>query len=231
MADSKARILVIDDEQQIRNIICYVLNEKGYECVEASTATQAWELFKKQHFDLIMLDVMLPDLSGVELCRRIRTDSQTPVLLVSALADEDNRIKGLEAGVDDYVTKPFSPREVGLRVEAILRRCVCFDQSLEYGGVRVDPDTCELSFQGRKLCLPMMELQVLVELIRHAPNPVSFVELLSTVWNTQESIGGREMVRITVHRLRTHLRSLGIDEAFIESVRGQGYRIVPLSRL
>ncbi|WP_216398206.1 response regulator [Arcanobacterium phocae] len=216
-------VLVVDDEPQIRAIIGYVVESTGREWIGAQSAEEAQEILKTHNVELVLLDVILPGASGIELCRSIRTSS-TPVILLSALGEEEDRIRGLEAGADDYIVKPFSPREVGLRIEAILRRRGETSWS-EAEGIRIDSDTGELSFAGSTTVLPAMESRVLEQLLHNNNRTVSFHDLLLHVWNTDESVGGREMVRITVHRLRAHLKALGVRENLIETVRGTGYRV------
>ncbi|SPT75902.1 Phosphate regulon transcriptional regulatory protein phoB [Arcanobacterium haemolyticum] len=217
-------VLVVDDEPQIRAIIGYVVESTGREWIGAGSAEEARAVLQERSVELILLDVMLPGASGIDLCEAVRASSSTPVVLLSALGDEEDRIRGLEAGADDYITKPFSPREVGLRIEAILRRHGDTSWS-EAEGIRIDSDTGELSFEGSTTLLPAMESRVLEQLLHHYNRTVSFHDLLHNVWNTDESVGGREMVRITVHRLRAHLKAIGVRENLIETVRGTGYRM------
>lgn len=219
------RVLVVDDEAQVRAIVCYVLDTAGYQWDEAATGTGAWTTFTSGSFDLVILDIMLPDASGIDLCHRIRSHSSVPIILLSALSDEDNRIAGLEAGADDYITKPFSPREVGLRVDAILRRQSGSSAIIEAEGIRANTITGEITYANTTVVLPAMEIRVLATLLRTLNRTVTFSHLLSTVWQTDETIGGREMVRITIHRLRNHLKEIGIRPDLIETVRGTGYRV------
>lgn len=220
-----ALVLVVDDEPQVRAIVCYVLDTFGYRFFEAADATAAMDIFVREPVDLVIADVMLPDGCGIDLCRRIRSLSRVPMVLLSALADEADRIAGLEAGADDYITKPFSPREVGLRVEAILRRQRPQGGFIEVGKMRLDPDGGVLSRDDQQVSIPTMESRVLTTLLRSLNRTVTFQTLLREVWNTEESRGGREMVRITVHRLRGHLRQVGFGEDVVETIRGYGYRI------
>ncbi|MDO5728787.1 MAG: response regulator transcription factor [Actinomycetaceae bacterium] len=219
------RVLVVDDEAQVRAIICYVLDTTGYQWEEVATSTDAWTSFISGTFDLVILDVMLPDTSGIDLCNRIRQVSSIPIILLSALSDEDHRIAGLEAGADDYITKPFSPREVGLRVDAILRRQSGVAPVIEAVGIRANTITGEITYRDTTIVLPAMEIRVLATLLRTLNRTVTFSHLLSTVWNTDEAVGGREMVRITIHRLRNHLKEIGVRPDLIETVRGTGYRV------
>lgn len=221
----QSKVLVVDDEAQVRAIVCYVLDTTGYQWEEAATGAGAWATFTSGSFDLIILDVMLPDASGIDLCHRIRSHSSVPIILLSALNDEDNRIAGLEAGADDYITKPFSPREVGLRVDAILRRQSGSSAIIEAEGIRANTMTGEITYAETTVVLPAMEIRVLATLLRTLNRTVTFSHLLSTVWQTDETIGGREMVRITIHRLRNHLKEIGIRPDLIETVRGTGYRV------
>lgn len=219
------RILVVDDEPQVGEIIAYVLEEAGYAVEQADCLSQARQIFASIHTDLVILDVMLPDGSGMELCHQIRSVSRCPIILLSALAEEEHRVAGLEAGADDYLVKPFSPRELVLRAGAVLRRQNAQSDRLSIGNVVLNAITGEFICGEKSIQLPIMETRVLALLMCNLNKTVSFERLLHEVWNTDETVGGREMVRITIHRLRKHLRSCGLLEGVIETLRGRGYRI------
>lgn len=221
---SNTVVLVVDDEPQIRDILGYIVESMGYEWLGAQSIAQAQQVLDTQAIDLILLDVMLPDASGIDLCRSVRAHSLVPIILISALGEENDRIRGLEAGADDYITKPFSPREVALRIEAILRRNNTGTR-IDHDGLTLDPVSGDVSFKGNSIVLPITEARVLALLLEHYNRTVGFTDFLSNVWNTTESVGGREMVRITIHRLRAHLKQLSVSDNLIESVRGMGYRI------
>ncbi|MDP9800283.1 DNA-binding response OmpR family regulator [Arcanobacterium wilhelmae] len=219
------KVLIVDDEPQIRSILGYIVETTGREWVEAPSAEAAEELLSSQEFALIMLDVMLPGTSGVEWCRQVRARSQIPIILLSALSEEDDRIRGLEAGADDYVTKPFSPREVALRIEVLLKRTNPTNPFISLGRLKLDPASGKVTTPTSSITLPATEARVLETLLANIDATVSSATLLAAVWQTTETVGGREMVRITIHRLRAHLKQAGLGADIIETVRGIGYRV------
>lgn len=224
MPESGPRVLVVDDEAQMVGIVAFALETQGFEPVTARSAEQAWRLFQEQSFDLIVLDVMLPGASGVQLCQRIRTASDIPVILLTAKGQEADRLTGLLAGADDYVTKPFSPRELALRASAIVRRTRSGrgeHDELTNGPLRIDPAQRMATLDGRVLRLSDVELRLLTALTRHVGNVVGWRELLNEVWYTGETGGGRDMIKTTVYRLRQHLGDRA--ESLIIAVRGVGY--------
>ena len=205
--------LVVDDEPQMRYVITFALETQGFRCVSAADAESAWELLSEESFDLVVLDVMLPGLGGVELCRRIRAAAAVPIILLTALGDEEDRIAGLEAGADDYVTKPFSPRELALRASAVVRRTAAgTGDVVSNGALSVQAATGEVAWEGRPIPLPDTEARLL-----------TWADLLNEVWGTAESAGGREMVRTTVYRLRRHLGRRNAPPDLVVAARGQGY--------
>lgn len=216
--------LVVDDEPQMRYVITFALETQGFRCVSAADAESAWELLSEESFDLVVLDVMLPGLGGVELCRRIRAAAGVPIILLTALGDEEDRIAGLEAGADDYVTKPFSPRELALRASAVVRRTAAgTGDVVSNGALSVQAATGEVAWEGRPIPLPDTEARLLAALARHAGSVLTWADLLNEVWGTAESAGGREMVRTTVYRLRRHLGRRNAPPDLVVAARGQGY--------
>ncbi|MFC0672484.1 response regulator transcription factor [Brachybacterium hainanense] len=231
-ADPRApRILVVDDEEQMTAIIAFALETQGLRTVTARHAAAAREVLAGGGIDLVVLDVMLPGESGVELCRSLRETSDVPVILLTALGEVDDRVAGLSAGADDYLTKPFSPRELALRVSAVLRRTAAAGAAgsaadmLRCGALRVDPGAGAASWDGAPLQLPETELRLLARLAQEAGRPVPLRSLLRDVWGTASTEGGRDMVKSMVYRLRQQMRSQGAPEDLIEAVRGQGYRL------
>lgn len=220
--------LVVDDERQMRSIVTFALETQGFDCLTAGTASDAWRVLSDRHVDLVVLDVMLPHGSGVELTRRVRAeDRSVPIILLTALRAEADRIAGLEAGADDYLTKPFSPRELALRAQGLLRRAQP-EQSrrvLGAGPLRIDRDTSVMSWSGTVVDLGRTEARLLVVLAEHAGEVVSQRDLLNEVWATGAVVGGREMVKASVYRLRRRLAAAGVDPTVIEAHRGLGYRL------
>lgn len=224
MSESRPRVLVVDDESQMVSIVTFALETQGFEPIGARSAEEAWRILDGGDFDLVVLDVMLPGASGVQLCQRIRATSDTPVILLTARGEEGDRLKGLMAGADDYVTKPFSPRELALRASAIIRRTrgrTSAVQTLTAGPVSVDQGHRRGYLDGELLRLSDIEYRLLVALIRRAGEAVSWRTILNEVWHTGEALGGRDMIKTAVYRLRQQLGPQG--DALIVAIRGVGY--------
>lgn len=223
MDEARPLVLVVDDERQMVSIVTFALQTQGFETMAARSAEEAWRLVIEHTFDLVVLDVMLPGASGVQLCERIRTRSDVPVLMLTARGEEEDRLAGLLAGADDYVTKPFSPRELALRAHAIVRRTRgrSKQEVLTNGPLTIDPVRRRATWEGKLLRVSDVELRLLAALARHAGEVVSARDLLNEVWATEEMIGGRDMIKTTVYRLRQHL---GADAGhLVVAVRGAGY--------
>ena len=229
MAEPRPRVLVVDDEAQMIAIVCFALETEGFVTVGVRSAEAAWRELQAADFDLVVLDVTLPGASGVQLCERIRTTSQTPVILLTARSDEKDRLRGLLAGADDYLTKPFSPRELALRALAVVRRTrgqAAAIQPARNGSLRVDTARRQASLAGRQLQLSDVELRLLACLIRHAGQVIDHRTLLNEVWQTGETAGGRDMIKTAIYRLRQQLGPEGAE--LIISVRSIGY-LMPLA--
>ena len=219
------KALVVDDEPQMRAIVAFALETQGFTCLEAGTAETAWRLIETTPLDLIVLDVMLPGSSGISLCRRVRNKHQVPIILLTARGEVGDRVEGLEAGADDYVTKPFSPRELALRAQAIVRRSTSgFGERLVNGALQIDLSTGRIFHEGHRLILSDVETRLLVALARDCGEVVGWRQLLNDAWDTSSVQGGREMIKSTIYRLRQRLEEHGIHD-LIESVRGTGYRM------
>ena len=224
MTEPRPHVLVVDDERQMVSIVGFALETQGFTTSSARSAEEAWRLFGAENFDLVVLDVMLPGASGVRLCERIRTVSDVPVILLTARGEESDRLAGLLAGADDYVTKPFSPRELALRAAAIVRRTrgrAQRSEALVNGTLAIDPAQRTAHLDGRALRLSDVELRLLTALMRHQGEVVSWRVLLNEVWSTDEAVGARDMIKTAVYRLRQHLGPEADD--LIVSVRGTGY--------
>lgn len=222
MSEETPTALIVDDERQMLSIVEFALQTQGFDCVTATSAEAAWAHVEAQRFDLVILDLMLPGASGQQLCRRIRARSDVPILMLTARGTEKDRVEGFLAGADDYVTKPFSPREVALRAQAMLRRTRgAAPDVLRNGPLEVDTHARTSTWQGRRLRLSEVEQRLLTVLVRHAGSVVSWRDLLNEVWFTGATEGGRDMIKTTVYRLRQHLGPVGED--LIVTVRGSGY--------
>ena len=218
-------LLVVDDEEQIRNLIKKYAAFEGYQVTEASDGMEAVEICRKQDFDLIIMDVMMPELDGFSACREIRKTSNTPVLMLSARGEEYDRIHGFEIGVDDYVVKPFSPKELMMRVQAILKRSQTASpdngkEILNFEGLTVDFTGRIVTIDGVKADLSPKEYDLLFYLVRNRNIALSRETLISNVWG-YDFYGDDRTLDTHIKLLR---KSLGPYSKFIVTLRGVGYR-------
>jgi two-component system phosphate regulon response regulator PhoB len=232
MTEVTARILIVDDEAPIREMLRMSLEMKGFECSEAADAVQAHGAILDSKPDLVLLDWMMPGTSGIELIRRLKRDqasAQVPVILLTARSEEDNKIHGLEAGADDYITKPFSPRELIARINALLRRTDFGhkDEVLQYGELKLDPVSHRVYIGEQLLDMGPTEYRLLHFFMVHPERVYNRSQLLDQVWGGNVYIEERT-VDVHIRRLRKVLQSLcepGADcSEFVQTVRGAGYR-------
>jgi DNA-binding response OmpR family regulator len=228
------RILVVDDEQRMAKFIRLNLEHDGFRVVEAFTGTQAMELMRTTMPDLVLLDVMLPDLDGFEVLKMVRSISTIPVIMVTAKGEEEERIHGLELGADDYVTKPFSPRELVSRVRAVLRRTTLTTDST-HGLIQVDDhlkidfDRHEVWVDGKLVSLRPTEYRLLYYLVQNAGWVVSHDQILTNVWG-YEYRDQPHYVRLYINYLRQKLEKDPANPVYILTERGLGYRFVDFRR-
>ncbi len=218
-------ILVVDDEEQIRTIIKKYAAFEGYQVSEAVDGIEAVELCRRQHFDLIIMDVMMPELDGFSASREIRKTSNTPILMLSARGEEYDRIHGFEIGVDDYVVKPFSPRELMMRVQAILKRSAAASpdngkEICRFEGLTVDFTGRIVTVDGKKVDLSPKEYDLLFYLVRNRNIALSRENLITNVWG-YDFYGDDRTLDTHIKLLR---KSLGPYSKFIVTLRGVGYR-------
>jgi two-component system alkaline phosphatase synthesis response regulator PhoP len=230
----RQKILVVEDEADIRELLCYSLTQEGYAVEEAADGAEALERVTRRAPDLAMLDLMLPRMSGLELCRRLRANPETahlPVIMVTAKGAEVDRVLGLEMGADDYVVKPFSPREVVARVKALLRRANAALEprdagSYEKGRLRVDFGTYEVFVEGVKHDLALREFELLRFFVQHPLRVYSREQLLDLVWGRDTFVEPRT-VDVHVRRLRQQIERDDANPELILTVRSVGYRFNP----
>jgi DNA-binding response OmpR family regulator len=229
MAEGSARILLVDDEQAVQKLLSYPLRKEGYDVVPAHDGREALDRFAEQRFDLVVLDIMLPKLDGIEVCRRLRSRSQVPIIMLTAKDDEIDKVLGLEMGADDYITKPFSVREFRSRVKAALRRAEMLrsrpagGEPIVAGALRIDFERRQVAVADRPVRLTYVEFEVLAALAA-SPGRVHTREmLLEQVWGDS---GYRDPRTIDVHirHLREKLESDPRDPEYLFTVRGVGYR-------
>jgi two-component system phosphate regulon response regulator PhoB len=222
-----ATVLVVDDEPNIREVIRFALEGSAFRVLEAGHADEARRLIQSGEPDLILLDWMLPGRSGLELAQQLKQNSKTrtiPIIMVSARGEEEDRVRGLETGADDYIAKPFSPREMVARVNAVLRRSKP-DQpadQIEIGGLRIDNLSHRVSVNGQRIEVAPTEYRLLHFLMSHAERAFSRSQLLDQVWGEQVYVEERT-VDVHVRRLRKTLETTGHDH-LLQTVRGVGYR-------
>jgi DNA-binding response OmpR family regulator len=224
-------VLVIDDEESIQKLLQAALDRDGYRVVGARDATSGLLAFERDRPDVILLDVMLPDLSGREVCRRIRASSGVPIIMLSALDEEVDKVVGLELGADDYITKPFGMRELRSRVRAVLRRATLVpgpadatgDDRLEHGEVVLDASRRVVTVNHQPVELTYVEFELLRMLMASAGRVLSRSQLLDGIWGSSDFREPRT-VDVHVRHLREKLESVPSEPRYIQTVRGVGYR-------
>jgi two-component system response regulator RegX3 len=220
------RVLVVEDEESYSDALAYMLRKEGFEVSLAATGTAALEEFDRHGADIVLLDLMLPELSGTEVCRRIRQVSNVPVIMVSAKDDEVDKVVGLELGADDYVTKPYAPRELVARIRAVLRRGVEPELSpaaLEAGPVRMDVDRHLVSVRGEDTSLPLKEFELLEMLLRNPGRVLTRGQLIDRVWGS-DYVGDTKTLDVHVKRLRAKIEPDPANPVHLVTVRGLGYK-------
>ena len=220
-------VLVVDDEPIVREVVVRYLEREGYRTLEAGDGDAARDALARNSPDLVVLDVMLPGTDGLELCRWIRSTSQLPVIMLTARGEEADRIVGLELGADDYVTKPFSPRELAARVKSVLRRSDRSDESaerLEFGDVELEQATREVRKAGVELRLTAKEFDLLWFLASHPRRVFSRDQLMARVWGYTAALD-TGTVTVHVRRLREKLEDNPSEPKYLETVWGIGYRL------
>jgi two-component system phosphate regulon response regulator PhoB len=222
-----ATILVVEDEPAIQELIAYNLKQAGHLPLRADNAEQALNLVANALPDLVLLDWMLPGLSGIEFARRLRADKRpraVPIIMLTARTDEQDKLQGLETGADDYITKPFSPRELNARIKAVLRRRApeMTDDIVQLGGLKLDPASHRVTGNGEPVDLGPTEFRLLHFLMTHAERVHSRTQLLDQVWGDHVFVEERT-VDVHIRRLRKALEPTELD-SLVQTVRGTGYR-------
>jgi len=222
-------VLVVDDEPMVRDVVVKYLENAGFETLEAQDGVAARELLEREMPAAIVLDLMMPRMDGLELCRWIRARSDVPVIMLTALGEEADRIVGLECGADDYVTKPFSPRELAVRVKAVVRRATAGapqTERIDVGDLRVDAAAREVVKDGRPLHLTATEFDLLWFLVSHPRRVFSRRQLMESVWGYRATF---DTGTVTVHirRLREKIEADPSQPRHLETIWGVGYRFKP----
>lgn len=227
MQNPRGKILIVDDESAIRQMVCLAVSQAGYTCLEAGDVNEAQMRIVNDTPDLVLLDWMLPGVSGVEFARRLRREKLTqhlPIIMLTARAEEEDKVRGLEGGADDYITKPFSTRELLARINAVLRRQapLTSDAPVEVDGLSLDPVTYRVSANGNNLTLGPTEFRLLHFFMTHPERVHSRERLLNGVWGDNVYVEERT-VDVHIRRLRKALLPSAHDR-LIQTVRGAGYR-------
>jgi DNA-binding response OmpR family regulator len=228
MSSEAPRILLVDDEQSVQTLLTYPLRKEGYEVIPASTGREALERFEEGQFDLVVLDVMLPEVDGFDVCRQLRAKSSVPIIMLTAKAEELDKVLGLELGADDYITKPFSMREFRSRVKAVLRRADLArngdapDEPLVQGEVSVDFAKRQVELRGELIRLTYVEFEILAALARSPGRVFSRSMLLERLWG-DSSFRDPRTIDVHIRHLREKLERDPADPELIFTVRGVGY--------
>jgi DNA-binding response OmpR family regulator len=231
MPDRSARILLVDDEQPIQTLLSYPLRKEGYEVVQATDGHQALARFDEQPFDLVVLDLMLPRMDGLEVCRRLRSKSSVPIIILTAKSEEIDKVVGLELGADDYITKPFSLREFSSRIKAALRRAQMSrpaqtgpdEMPLEVGDLRIDFPKRTVRIRGAQAQLTYVEFEILAALARSPGRVFTRDMLLARLWGDSAYRDPRT-IDVHIRHLREKIESDAKDPEYLFTVRGVGYR-------
>jgi DNA-binding response OmpR family regulator len=225
--DVGTRILTVEDDERIRTAVKLALEDEGWTVEESDTGERALELFQQEPTDVVLIDIMLPGIDGFEVCRSIRRLSDVPVIMVTARADTHDVVAGLEAGADDYLTKPFAPKELSARIRALLRRARTADSGtahLRFGDLEIVPEEGVVRRNGRDVHLTKTEFRLLVELASGPGRVFSREVLLERVWGYGYFGDGR-LVDVHIRRLRTKIEADAANPRHVVTVRGLGYKL------
>ncbi len=223
-------ILIVDDEPHLTGLLEYLLQDEGYKTACAGSAEDALNLLEQRSFDLILLDINLPGISGMELCRTLGgRPSAPPVIFLSCREDGEDVVCGLESGAEDYITKPFNHRELILRIEKVLRRTPTVAQVIRCGDLEIDLDSRHLRHAGEPVHLTATEFSLLSCLAAARGGIVSWQELIEKVWNYHDWDGGNEIVKVTIGRIRKKIEKNPGSPRYLHNEWGRGYRLHDLS--
>jgi two-component system, OmpR family, response regulator RegX3 len=220
------RVLVVEDEESYRDALAYMLRKEGFDVVEAADGSEGLAAFDKGGADIVLLDLMMPGVPGTEVCRQLRQRGPVPVIMVTARDSEIDKVVGLELGADDYVTKPFSQRELVARIRAVLRRgqdVELLPDVVEAQGVRMDIERHEVSVDGRTVRLALKEFELLEMLLRNAGRVMTRGQLIYRIWGA-DYVGDTKTLDVHVKRLRTKIETDPGQPKMLLTVRGLGYK-------
>jgi len=224
------KILIVEDESSFSEALAFLLGKEGFEVVVAEDGRAALNTFTKEGADLILLDLMIPEVSGVEVCRIIRTTSQVPIIMLTAKDTEIDKVVGLELGADDYVTKPYSSRELIARIKAVLRRGISDSELnadlevISVGAIRLDTARHQASINGNPIALPLKEFELLEFLMRNSGRVLTRSQLIDRVWGG-DYFGDTKTLDVHIKRLRSKLEVDPANPVLIQTIRGLGYKL------
>ncbi|MFB7159850.1 response regulator transcription factor [Lysinibacillus sp. NPDC056232] len=228
---TKETILIVDDEKEIRNLIAIYLKNEGYEILEASDGEEGLSLLKKHKVHLIVLDIMMPNVDGIEMCMKVREIAEMPIIMLSAKSQDMDKIVGLTLGADDYVTKPFNPLELVARIKSQLRRYIKMNRSdmmdeneIEIGDMRISTDTHEVIVNNEKIKLTPREFSILELLARNQGIVMSAEQIYEKVWK-EEAIQSENTVMVHIRKIRERIETNPRNPQYIKTVWGVGYKI------
>ena len=224
------KVLIVEDETSFSEALSFLLSKEGFEVSVAETGRTALEFFKATSFDLILLDLMIPEISGIEVCKTIRATSSVPIIMLTAKDSEIDKVVGLELGADDYVTKPYSSRELVARIKAVLRRGTTEDSEnssetgiLTAGEIRIDIDRHAVTMQGIAIPLPLKEFELLEFLVRNQGRVLTRAQLIDRVWGG-DYYGDTKTLDVHIKRLRSKIEEDPANPKLIHTIRGLGYK-------
>ena len=224
------KILIIEDEVSFSEALSFLLEKEGFETEVAETGKAGIASFNKSTFDLVLLDLMIPEISGIDVCRTIRTTSQVPIIMLTAKDAEIDKVVGLELGADDYVTKPYSSRELIARIKAVLRRGITDDGSIqdqdlmEVGPVKLNIGKHQVSVNGSPVSLPLKEFELLEFLMRNSGRVLTRSQLIDRVWGG-DYYGDTKTLDVHIKRLRAKIEADPANPVLIQTIRGLGYKL------
>jgi two-component system response regulator RegX3 len=220
-------VLVIEDEESFRDALQFMLSREGFDVILAPNGAEGMKLFDAKNPDIVLLDLMLPEVSGTEVCKYIRSKSSTPVIMLTAKDTEIDKVVGLELGADDYVTKPFSTRELLARIKAVLRRGGEFEVdsigTIELGPVRMDVERHALTVDGNAVSIPLKEFELLEFLMRNSGRVLTRGQLMDRVWGSNY-VGDGKTLDVHIKRIRSKIEPDPANPVYLTTVRGLGYR-------
>ena len=223
------RVLIVEDEASFSEALEFLLGKEGFQVTTAATGTEALRKFDQGGIDLVLLDLMIPEISGTEVCRQIRAKSRVPIIMLTAKDSEVDKVVGLEIGADDYVTKPYSSRELVARIRAVLRRnsgdAIDSESGLmTVGPVRMDVDRHQVAVNGNPVSLPLKEFELLEFLMRNAGRVLTRMQLIDRVWGS-DYVGDTKTLDVHIKRLRAKIETDPGNPTLIQTVRGLGYKM------